>query len=176
MKKRLAVFFLITVNLLFFACGGNHKSCGGNTGTEKQDTENAGTDDAAGQQDNTEAQESDEESIMKLKIKINGKCFTASFYDNSTTEAFKKILPITINMSAMAHEKYYYLSKNLPTSATSSGAIYEGDIMLWGSNCLVLFYESFSTSYSYTKIGKIEETEGLAAAVGAGNVTITFSI
>ena len=51
-----------------------------------------------------------------------------------------------------------------------------GDLMLYGSNCLVIFYESFSTSYSYTKIGHIDNPEGLAETLGSGNIKVTFEV
>ncbi len=71
-------------------------------------------------------------------------------------------------------EKYYNLNQSLPTDSTEIGSIKSGDIMLYGSNCVVLFYDSFQTQYSYTKIGFIENTYNLAEAVGNGNITITF--
>ena len=46
--------------------------------------------------------------------------------------------------------------------------------MLYGSNCIVLFYDDFSTSYEYTALGKIDNPEGLKEAVGTGNVEINF--
>lgn len=117
---------------------------------------------------------SEPEKEQSMKLVINEKEFIAELQDNATTKALLAILPMTITMNDMQHEKYYYLPNNLPTSPISPKTIKAGDIMLWGSNCLVLFYESFSTSYSYTKIGHINNTAGLAAAAGSGNVIVAF--
>lgn len=74
-----------------------------------------------------------------------------------------------------ANEKYYDLPSALPGAATNPGTIHAGDVMLYGSNTLVLFYKSFTTSYSYTAIAKVDDPSRLAAALGAGDVTVTFS-
>jgi hypothetical protein len=112
-----------------------------------------------------------------LLIKIGDKEFTANLLDNPTATAFKAMLPLTINMTELnGNEKYFRLSKNLPTNESNPGTIQSGDLMLYGSNTFVLFYESFSTSYSYTKLGKISNTAGLVSALGKGNVTVSISL
>ena len=74
------------------------------------------------------------------------------------------------------NEKYYYLSKGLPTASSNPGTIRTGDLMLYGSTCVVLFYETFSTSYTYTRLGRITNPSGLASALGSGGVNVTFEI
>lgn len=111
----------------------------------------------------------------KISIKIGSKTFTATLLDNSAANAFKQILPLTINMAELnGNEKYFDLSKILPTSPSNPGTIRNGDLMLYGSRTLVLFYNSFSTSYSYTNLGRIENIAGLAEALGSGTATVTF--
>lgn len=114
---------------------------------------------------------------MKLKITVGTNTFTATLYNNATVTAFKTRLPITVNMKELnGNEKYIDLSDNLPANASNPGTIQAGDLMLYGSNTLVLFYKIFSTSYNYSAIGRIEDTFGLAAALGSGNVAVTFEL
>ncbi len=113
---------------------------------------------------------------MKITIMANGREFSATLYENETARAFKGLLPLTLDMSELnGNEKYYYLPDSLPRNSSVPSRINAGDIMLYGSDCIVIFYESFSTSYSYTPIGKIDDPDGLAAALGSGSVQVAFS-
>jgi hypothetical protein len=113
----------------------------------------------------------------KMKIKIGDSSFTATLYDNATAAAFKMLLPIKANMTELnGNEKYVDLPSNLPGDALNPGTIQAGDLMLWNSNTLVLFYKTFSTSYNYTSLGKIDDVRGLVAAVGTGNVAVSFEL
>lgn len=112
----------------------------------------------------------------RFKISMNGISFDATLDDNVTTAAFRALFPMTVNMSEMnSNEKFYYLTGGLPVSAFNPGTIRAGDLMLYGSSCIVSFYDSFSTSYSYTCLGRVDNPSGLAAALGAGSVSVTFS-
>jgi hypothetical protein len=112
---------------------------------------------------------------VTIKITVNSQIFTATLLDNTTAKAFKELLPMTIQMTELnGNEKNYDLSKSLPTNAANPGSIKNGDLMLYGSKTLVLFYKTFPTSYSYTKLGSIDDTAGLQKAIGAGNVTVTI--
>lgn len=116
-------------------------------------------------------------SSDKLKITVGSSVFTASLYDNATANAFKALLPLTINMSELnGDEKFYDFPNNLPSNATAPGSIQNGDIMLYGNRTLVLFYKSFSTSYNYTRIGKVDNTSGYASALGSGATTVRFDL
>ena len=112
-----------------------------------------------------------------MRITIGTSTFAATLYDNDTAAAFKAMLPMTLTMTELnGNEKYFRLSDNLPTDASNPGTIQSGDLMLYRSNTIVLFYETFSTSYSYTRIGRIDDPTGLAAAVGSENVAVTFQL
>jgi hypothetical protein len=121
--------------------------------------------------------EQEPSNSMKLKITVGSSVFTATLQENTTTAAFKAMLPLTTNMTELnGNEKYYNLSADLPARATAIGAIKAGDIMLYGKNCLVLFYESFTTSYPYTPLGHIDNISGLAAALGNEAVTVRLEL
>jgi hypothetical protein len=113
----------------------------------------------------------------KMTLKIGNSIFTATLYDNETVTAFKSLLPITANMMDLnRNEKYHDLPDSLPANASNPGTIQNGDLMLYGSSTLVLFYKTFTTSYAYTRLGRIDDVKGLVAALGSGNVTVTFEL
>lgn len=114
-------------------------------------------------------------STSKMKITIGTAVFTATLYNNPSAAALKAMLPLTIDMTELnGNEKYYDLPGPLPTNASMGGDIKAGDLTLYGNNVLVLFYKSFNTSYSYTKLGYIDNPSGLPAAMGTGNVVVKF--
>lgn len=122
----------------------------------------------------TENSESMKDTVL---ITIGSNQFTATLESNAAATEFKKMLPLTINMKDLnSNEKFFDLASNLTTNAANLRTINSGDLMLWGSNTLVLFYKSFNTSYSYTRLGKIENPSGLSQALGSGNVTVTFEL
>jgi hypothetical protein len=112
-----------------------------------------------------------------IKITIGQNNFIAKLESNAAANEFKKMLPLTITMKDLnSNEKFFDFSNNLPANASNPRTINAGDLMLWGSNTLVLFYKTFNTSYNYTRLGKIENPSGLAKALGSGSVMVTFEL
>jgi len=114
-------------------------------------------------------------NTITITIRIGDKVFGATLSDNATAAAFKKLLPLSVTMTELnGNEKFATLPGTIPGRASTPSSIQTGDLMLYGSNTLVLFYKSFSTRYSYTKIGKVEDPAGLEAALGSGDAVVTF--
>lgn len=109
----------------------------------------------------------------RITITIGEKEFAATLADSPTAEAFRKLLPLSITMSELnGNEKLLRLPANLPTQESVPPSIQTGDLMLYGARTVVLFYKSFPTVYSYTRIGRIDDPAGLAVAVGRGSVAV----
>lgn len=166
---RCSILCVITiVALLFSACSTDEPENPVITDSEQTDNENNG-----GNNDG----DSDKIEQSMIRITIGSNVFDASLADTEAAEAFRKMLPLKLDMSELnGNEKYFYLANSLPSQPSRIGNIKSGDIVLWGSDCFVIFYKSFSTTYSYTRIGHINNPDGLADAVGKGNVTIMIEI
>lgn len=124
----------------------------------------------------SETMQREENSMLNIQITAGGQTFSAVLYNNNTVQEFLGLLPLTLDMSELnGNEKYYYFDGSLPTDSENVGYINTGDIMLYGSDCLVLFYDSFSTPYSYTRLGYVNDPDGFADALGSGDVTVTFA-
>ena len=118
-----------------------------------------------------EIKESEEKMNTKIKITIEDKTYNAILEQNETAKQFFDMLPQEFYMNELnGNEKYIYLNTILTTNAYNPKHIESGDIMLYGNNCLVIFYKSFDTLYSYTKIGHIENFEN----IGNKDMTIKF--
>lgn len=112
---------------------------------------------------------------LAIQIQIGEQTFTAALLDNPAARALADRLPITVHMSEMnGNELYSFLPERLPEDSRRPGSIQAGDLMLYGSDCLVLFYEGFSSDYSYTPLGSIDDPAGLAAAIKRNGVEVTF--
>jgi len=107
---------------------------------------------------------------------IDTQRFAVTLEDNPTARAFVQLLPATLEMAELnGNEKHASLPRSLPTNAVRPGTIRTGDVMLYGNETLVVFYETFRSSYSYTRIGRVTESAGLAQALGPGNQRVAFT-
>jgi hypothetical protein len=111
-----------------------------------------------------------------MLMTIGTERFVVTLADNPTARSLAQMLPLTLDMFELnGNEKHGRLPRALPTKAMRPGMIRKGDVLLYGNDTLVVFYETFQSNYSYTPIGRVEENAGLAQALGPGDPRITFS-
>lgn len=159
--KALGVFLLAAMILLPAGCTGR-KAAGGRSAALAW---------SEGGMDNTMKKED-----HTLVIQINGQVFHAELEKNPSVDGFLKKLPLEMDMQELnGNEKYYILDRRLPSADKSSGTIHVGDLMLYDSRYVVLFYKDFPTSYRYTPLGRITNPEKLSAAVSPGPVKVQFA-
>lgn len=110
-------------------------------------------------------------------VSVGGKTFSATFADNSGAQALKELLTVgdmTIQMSDYGgFEKVGSLGQSLPTE-NSQTTTQAGDIVLYQGNQIVIFYGS--NSWSYTRLGKVDDLTGWKEAMGGGDIAVTFSL
>jgi len=111
-----------------------------------------------------------------MHISINGSAFAVTLEENATAREFAAMLPLTLHMDDLhSNEKYHNLKVLLPSAPKPVESVHAGDIMLFGDNCIVIFYKSFSTPYRYTRIGRMDNADELERVCGSGSITVSFS-
>lgn len=114
---------------------------------------------------------------MKMNVQIGDASFTAVMEDNAATRELVEMMkqgPVSIEMSDYSgFEKVGSLGRSLTTDnhQTTTSA---GDIVLYSGDQIVMFYGS--NSWSYTRIGKIDDLSGWEEALGSGSITAVFTI
>lgn len=120
--------------------------------------------------------ENPQQQIPRMQMAVGEHHFTITLVDTETARAFASLAPLTLAMTDLnSNEKHADVMVSLPRNPKAPGMITAGDLMLYGSKTLVVFYKTFQTPYSYTRIGKIENPDGLVQVLGHGNVRIEFS-
>ena len=124
--------------------------------------------------DGAPASTSSEESRMWMTV--GERRFAITLTDNAAARAFAAQLPLTLDMSELnGNEKHAELPKALPANASRPGTIRNGDLMLYGADTLVVFYLTFQSSYSYTRLGRVDDPSDLPQALGPRGVRVLFS-
>jgi hypothetical protein len=115
-----------------------------------------------------------EESRMWMTV--GERRFAITLTDNEAARVFAAMLPLTLNMPDLnGNEKHATLPKALPANPSRPGTIRNGDVMLYGSDTLVVFYLTFNSSYSYTRLGRLDDPATLAQALGQRSARVVFS-
>ena len=124
--------------------------------------------------DVVQTQRKSEESRMWMTV--GERRFAITLADTKAARAFAAMLPLALDMEDLnGNEKKKDLPNALPTAASRPGTIRNGDLMLYGSRTVVIFYLTFESSYSYTRLGRVDDPAGLAQALGRRDVRVVFS-
>ncbi|AKJ27108.1 cyclophilin-like fold protein [Caldimonas brevitalea] len=112
----------------------------------------------------------------RMWMTVGERRFSITLADNEAARAFAALLPLTLDMPDLnGNEKHVKLPKGLPADTSRPGTIRNGDLMLWGADTLVVFYLTFDSPYSYTRLGRIDDPASLPQVLGRGEVRIVFT-
>ncbi len=120
---------------------------------------------------------SGEAKKLKMNVQIGEFCFTATLEDNQAVSELVEMMeqePVTIEMEDYAgFEKVGALGTRL-TAKDVQTTTRSGDIVLYNSSNIVIFYGT--NSWAYTRIGHIDDLTDWETALGSGSVTAVFSL
>lgn len=160
MKRKISFMICIFTAAMFLMGCGNSQQAEARSSSE-QNTENV-----LGEEKG---------AVMTMEVQVGDRTFTATLEENAAVDAFVEMMeraPVTIEMRDYAgFEKVGSLGQSLPASDRQT-TTQAGDIVLYQGNQIVIFYGT--NSWSYTRLGHIDDLTGWAEALGSGDVTVTF--
>lgn len=107
---------------------------------------------------------------------IGDQRFTVTLADTEAARGFLARLPLSLDMADLdGNEKHADLGQPLPSAATRPGTIRAGDVMLYGTRTVVVFYETFRSSYAYTRLGRVDDVSRLRVTLGGSRARASFS-
>ena len=100
--------------------------------------------------------EEDTRQYKTISVRVDGMTYTMSVDASKAGQEFAASTPFELEMVDLnGNEKYYEGEDILPSNPEKPGHIEVGDVMLYGEKTIVIFYKSFDTNDSYTRLGKI---------------------
>lgn len=117
-----------------------------------------------------------EAKAQRIWMTVGERRFALTLADTDAARAFAARLPLALHMTDLnANEKKFDLPDALPSQPSRPGTVRNGDLMLYGANTVVLFYLTFNSPYAYTRLGRVDDPNGLAQVLGKGSVQVGFS-
>ena len=172
LKKAVLLAVFIGGMAVYTACRTEDEQKSTVQDNDTRDVEISGEETKGGQKEEI----SEEDAEMKMNVQVGTENFTATLEDNEAVAAFTEMMkeePVVIQMSDYSgFEKVGSLGTILPAS-NSQITTQTGDIVLYNNSQIVIFYGS--NSWSYTRLGRIDDLTGWEEALGGGDVTLTFS-
>lgn len=102
--------------------------------------------------------EEKKQETIDVVLTIDGQAFPIKLYVNKTTTSLLSSMPLSLTFDHLNNNEYFaYLPKRIHSNQTIIKEIQAGDILLYGDDCLVIFYKNYQSNYSYTRIGHISD-------------------
>ena len=166
------ILFIIGFFMLF-----SFSACGSNSNTITAPDDNLSDAILPKNQTPTTEPKEDEDMNKTIELKIDNQIIDVIWLDNSSVNALKELAKdgLTINMSKYGgFEQVGSIGSTLPSSDIRI-TTNPGDIVLYSSNQIVIFYDS--NTWSYTKLGYINLSKSeLTDLLGDEDVVITLNL
>ena len=154
-------------------------SCGRSTSNSTTEPSQPTTQEPGTTSDDTTIQPKEDDELMNktLSLKIGNTEIDVNWLDNESVTALKKLAKDNLTIEMHMYGGFEQVG-SLGTSITSADTritTSPGDIVLYSSNQIVIFYDS--NTWAYTKLGHINLSKSeLTDLLGDEDVTITIAL
>ena len=179
MKKMIAVMMAIAL-IMMSGCSSDGKEARGSGAPEETQQTETGDPGADEDQKTDNADGNEEESEMiEMTLKINDEEVNVKWEDNESVRALADLAangPVTIETSMYGgFEQVGAIGATLPSNDVDT-TTEPGDIVLYSSNKIVVFFGT--NSWAYTRLGRIEgkSRDELKVLLGGDTTVLTITL
>lgn len=115
------------------------------------------------------------EALPNLQVTFNDAEYTMVYYPSTTAEylvnqipSLSMLMPPSYDMDGLY--KYYDMPRPAPANEEEITSVSAGEVLMDGTDRLILYYQDAEITGSYTRVGYFTDTTGLAEALGDGDV------
>ncbi len=177
--KKLGVMMIVSLVLgsILAGCSQSSSNSDSNSASMINEIPSLPSEESVDDSTNADSDRLDEKELFNLYSIVNGQELKAILYNTETNRRLVSEIQRNPWLQLSCYDvdgtyKYYDLPRNYPTNTETIQSVKAGEILMDGSDRILLYYQDAELNGEYTKIGYFEDAARAAEAIGIEDIQL----